>query len=119
MALVVSTNGFRDFESSNQLSSYFGLAPTLRLSGSSIKGRSRISKAGDRDIRNLLFMCSFTAYKHNKACAALYARITNKGKSPKLALIAVANKLLKQVLAVAKSGIPYDQNYKSAYSITS
>ena len=113
MALVVSTNAFRDFEHSNQLSSYFGLCPTMRLSGSSIKGKSRISKAGDKDVRNLLFMCSFTAYKHNKACAELYQRIVNKGKSPKLALIAVANKLLKQVLAIAKSGIPFDQNYRS------
>jgi transposase len=113
MALVVSTNAFRDFENSNQLSSYFGLAPTMRLSGSSIRGRSRISKAGDKDVRNLLFMCSFTACKHNKPCVALYQRIVNKGKSPKLALIAVANKLLKQALAIAKSGIQYDQNYKS------
>lgn len=113
MALVVSTNAFRDFENSNQLSSYFGLAPTMRLSGSSIRGRSRISKAGDKDVRNLLFMCSFTACKHNKACVALYQRIVNKGKSPKLALIAVTNKLLKQALAIAKSGIQYDQNYKS------
>lgn len=119
MALVVSTNAFRDFENSNQLSSYFGLAPTMRLSGSSIKGRSRISKAGDKGVRNLLFMCSFTACKHNKACVALYQRIVNKGKSPKLALIAVANKLLKQALAIAKSGIQYDQNYKSKNPIMS
>ncbi len=113
MALVVSTNAFRDFKNSNQLSSYFGLCPTMRLSGSSIRGKSRISKAGDKDVRNLLFMCSFTAYKHNKACAELYQRIVHKGKSPKLALIAVANKLLKQILAIAKSGIPFDPNYRS------
>jgi hypothetical protein len=36
-----------------------------------------------------------------------------KGKSKKLALIAVANKLLKQSLAIAKSGISYDAEYKS------
>jgi transposase len=113
MALVVATNAFRDFENSNQLSSYFGLCPTMRFSGSSIRGKSRISKAGDKDVRNLLFMCSFTAYKHNKACAELFQRIINKGKSPKLALIAVANKLLKQILAIAKSGIPFDQNHRS------
>lgn len=113
MALIVATNAFRDFENSNQLSSYFGLCPTMRFSGSSIRGKSRISKAGDKDVRNLLFMCSFTAYKHNKACAELFQRIVNKGKSPKLALIAVANKLLKQILAIAKSGIPFDQNYRS------
>jgi len=35
----------------------------------------------------------------------------------KLALIAVSNKLLKQAFAIAKSGIPYDQSYRSALHI--
>jgi hypothetical protein len=37
----------------------------------------------------------------------------NKGKSKKLALIAVCNKLLKQAFAIAKSGLIYDKEYKS------
>jgi hypothetical protein len=49
-------------------------------------------------------MCSFTACEHNKACREIHQRIVAKGKSKKLALIAVANKLLKQSLAIAKSG---------------
>ena len=53
------------------------------------------------------------AYTHNPACNAIYQRIVNKGKSKKLALIAVSNKLVKQAFAIAKSGIPYDPNYKS------
>ncbi|SFU65549.1 hypothetical protein SAMN05216480_111137, partial [Pustulibacterium marinum] len=39
-----------------------------------------------------------------------------KGKSKKLALIAVANKLLKQAFAIAKSARPYDENYISKLS---
>lgn len=68
---------------------------------------------GNRNIRKLLFMCSFTASRHNKACKEIYQRLTNKGKSKKLALIAVSNKLLKQSFAIAKSGLIYDQNYRS------
>jgi len=113
MAMIVATDGFRKFTNSKQLISYFGLAPMIRLSGTSIRGRSRISKSGDKDVRNLLFMCSFTAYKHNKACAALYNRIVNKGKSKKLALIAVSNKLLKQAFAISRSGLTYDENFRS------
>jgi hypothetical protein len=60
-----------------------------------------------------LFLCAFSACKHNKACREIYERITAKGKSKKLALIAVSNKLLKQAFAIAKSGIPYDENYVS------
>jgi len=58
-------------------------------------------------------MCSFNACKYNKAYRALYERIVAKGKRKKLALIAVCNKLLKQVFAIAKSGLIYDDTYRS------
>ena len=114
MMLVVLTDGFNRFESSSQLCSFCGLTPVIRQSGTSVKGRARISKIGNSKLRNLLFMCSFTACKCNPACAALYNRITQKGKSKKLALIAVCNKLLRQSFAIAKSGVEYNKEYRSA-----
>ena len=108
--LVVLTDGFSKFETASQLCSYVGITPTTRESGSSVRGRPRISKVGNKKLRNLLFLCSFNACKHNKACRELYERIVNKGKSKKLALFAV-NTLLKQDFAIAKSGRPYDENY--------
>lgn len=111
--LIVLTRGFEKFENSRQLISYLGLNPVVRESGSSIRGRSRISKSGNKMARSLLFMCSFTASRNNKACNDIYQRMVAKGKSKKLALIAVANKLLKQSLAIAKSGLPFDENYRS------
>ncbi|PZW37668.1 transposase IS116/IS110/IS902 family protein, partial [Mesonia algae] len=90
-----------------------GLTPMIRKSGSSVNGRSRISKIGNQKLRNLLFMCSFNACKYNKACQDIYDRIVAKGKSKKLALIAVCNKLLKQAFAIAKSGLVYDDSYRS------
>jgi len=112
MFLIVVTNGFANFENSKQLSAYLGLAPTIRRSGSSVRGQSRISKTGNGAIRNLLFMCSFTACEKNKACRELFSRLVEKGKSKKLALIAVANKLIKQALAIAKNGGLYNENYQ-------
>ncbi|WOI23597.1 IS110 family RNA-guided transposase [Nonlabens ulvanivorans] len=111
--LIVVTDGFSKFENASQLCSYVGITPTIRESGSSVRGRARISKVGNRKLRNLLFLCSFNACKHNKASRELYERIVNKGKSKKLALIAVANKLLKQCFAIAKSGRPYDETHVS------
>ena len=67
----------------------------------------------NRKLRNLLFLCSFTACQHNKGCKEVYERIVNKGKSKKLALIAVSNKLIKQSFAIAKFGNPYDEKYVS------
>ena len=112
MMLIVLTDGFKRFETAQQLCSYSGLTPTIRQSGSSVRGRSRISKVGNKKLRNLLFMCSFTACEHNKACKQMYDRIVAKGKSKKLALIAICNKLLKQAFAIAKSGLMFDETYK-------
>lgn len=113
LMLIVLTDGFERFTSAGELCSYSGLTPIIRQSGSSVKGRSRISKIGNKKLRNLLFMCSFNACKYNKACREIYERIVAKGKSKKLALIAVCNKLLKQAFAIAKSGLIYDDTYRS------
>ena len=115
--LILLTNGFERFDSASQLCSYAGLTPIIRQSGSSISGRPRISKMGNRRLRNLLFMCSFSAFRHNKACKEIHQRLINKGKCKKVALIAVCNKLLKQAFAVAKSGLIYDENYKSVLKV--
>ncbi len=111
--LIVLTDGFERFTNGSELCSYSGLTPIIRKSGTSVNGRSRISKIGNQKLRNLLFMCSFNACKYNKACREIYERIVAKGKSKKLALIAVCNKLLKQAFAIAKSGLIYDQEYRS------
>ncbi|MBN2638298.1 MAG: IS110 family transposase [Bacteroidales bacterium] len=112
--LIVNTNAFETFDHYRQLSSYFGLSPRERSSGTSLKAKAHITKKGNPAVRNHLFLCSFTACEYNSRCKALYERIVAKGKSKKLALIAVSNKLLKKAFAVAKSGIPYDPEYKSS-----
>ncbi len=111
--MIVLSEGFTKFERAKQFTCYIGLSPVEKQSGTSVNGRASISKQGNGKLRNLLFMCSFNACKSNKACKALYERLVAKGKSKKLALIAVANKLLTQAFAIAKSGLVYDENFKS------
>jgi transposase len=61
-------------------------------------------------IRALLYVCAWSAKRCNLACRELYERLVAKGKSKKLALIAVANKLIKLAFAIAVKNIPYDEN---------
>ena len=61
---IVYTHGFEKFENSRQLISYFGINPIIHESGSSVRGKSRISKSGYNHGKNLLFMCAFTACAH-------------------------------------------------------
>lgn len=97
--LIAITNGFENFSSSKKLSCYIGMCPRIFESGTSVKGKAKISKMGAGRIRALLFMCAMASLKSNKACKQLYNRITEKGKNGRLALIAVANKLIKQAFA--------------------
>lgn len=111
MMLIVISGGFERFEGYRQLSSYIGICPRIFESGSSVKGKARICKMGMSAVRASLYVCSWSAKRCNKACRELYERLIAKGKAKKIALIAVANKLLKQALAIAKTKRVYQENY--------
>lgn len=105
--LMVLTKGFVSFSNHRQLISYVGLAPRIFQSGSSVKGKGHICKIGTGRVRSILYMCALRAKSCNPSCKALFERLRAKGKPVKVALVAVANKLLKQVFALAKSGQAY------------
>ena len=107
--LIVYTQGFKHTHSHRQLISFAGLSPTEYSSGSSIQGKPRIYKRGGKNLRDVLYMCSMNAIKTNTACKALYERLRANGKTGKQALIAVCNKLLKQVFAVVKNNTLINQ----------
>lgn len=109
--LIVFTEGFSKVENYRQLICLAGLSPREFTSGTSIKGKTRICKMGGGQLRNVLYMCSMSAIRKNRACKMLYERLRAKGKNGRLALIAVCNKLLKQAFAIAKSGQRYNEDY--------
>lgn len=114
--LIIYTQGFKDMKNYRQLISYAGLSPREYSSGSSIRAKARICKQGGKTLRNILYMCSLCAIKTNHACKQLYERLVAKGKNKKLALIAVCNKLLKQVFAVVNNQTMFNNSYlKNSY----
>jgi len=111
MLLILVSGGFDRFDDYRKLSSYIGICPRIFESGSSVKGKARICKMGMAKVRASLYVASWSAKRYNKACRDLYERLLAKGKAKKLALIAVANKLLKQAFAIAKAQTKYQENY--------
>ena len=112
-ALITATGGFTYFQTAKQFSRYLGLCPTIIQSGLSVNVKGHINRNGDSYMRSQLFVVSMPAIRFNKACAELYTRLRTNGKSGKLALIAVANKLIRQAFAVIKSGKPYVDGFVS------
>lgn len=109
--LLITTGAFSQFKNAKQVSRYIGLCPTFQRSGTSINIRGSINRNGDSEMRSLLYIATWTAIRYNKPCKDLYERLKAKGKASKVALIAVANKLLRQAFAVCKSGRIYSSDY--------
>lgn len=111
LVLLLITRGFSRFESAKQLVAFVGLAPRVFESGSSVRGKSHLCKLGSSRIRQLLYLCSWSAIKANPACKLLYERLLLKGKPKMVALIAVAHKLLRQAFAIATHNTGFDKDY--------
>lgn len=95
-----------------QIAALVGVAPLANDSGNS-KGRRRV-KGGRFEIRRTLYMATLTATRHNPAIAAFYVRLLAAGKLPKVALIACMRKLLTTLNAMARSGLPWSPEFKTA-----
>lgn len=118
-SLIISTAGFTQFENPKQLSRYIGICPTYQQSGTSINIKGTINRNGDSDLRSLLYIASWSAIRYNQACRETYQRLKAKGKPSKVALIAVANKLVRQAFAICKAESIYIDGYISKQEKTS
>lgn len=97
------------FDDPRQLEAFAGLNPAIRESGKWV-GQSRLSKLGHALLRARLYMPALVAIRHNSAVRALFDRLVDRGKPPKLALGAAMRKLLHIAWGVVRSGLPFDPN---------
>jgi len=87
---------------------YAGLDPREYTSGSSVHKKTRISKAGNKNLRHSLFMPALVAVRHDPYLGAFYQHLLAKGKFKMQALVAVMRKLLHAIHAMFKAHQPYD-----------
>jgi len=99
--------GANDYKS---LSALVGVAPMNKDSG--MKRGKRKIQGGRATIRRVLYMASLTAIRTNLPIKAFYQRLRQKGKSYKVAIVAVMRKLVAQVNSIAKRGTPWQNVYK-------
>lgn len=112
-ALILTTGGFTYFSNAKQVSRYLGICPTYQQSGTSINVKGHINRSGDPYLRSQLYVAAWPTSQYNKECHDLYVRLKDKGKSGKLIMIAVANKLIRQAFAVVKKDVDYVDGFIS------
>jgi transposase len=102
------------FDRAEQLAAYLGLVPVQWESGTSVRGRPHLSKAGPSYLRKLLYMPAVTAQRCNPHIRALGERLLAKGKSKMAVIGASMRKLAHLCFGVVNSGKPYSPNYACA-----
>lgn len=111
--ILAETDGFELFTSRGQVLSYAGYDIVQRQSGSSIHGKTRISKKGNKHIRRVLHFPALTAVKHEASCSQLFERILERTGIKMKAYVAVQRKLLLLIYALVKNGQEYDPNFEA------
>lgn len=105
------TNGFELIRNKKQLSSYAGLDVKEKQSGSSIKGKPRISKKGNKHLRKCLHLPALCAIRNDERFKAVFARIVEKHGIKMKAAVAVQRKLLEMIFTIFKTQKPFDKNH--------
>jgi transposase len=111
--MLAETNGFETLTDGHQVAAYAGLAPAPNQSGHSNR-RGTISKMGNARLRRIAYLAALGASRSQSPFKTFYQGLRQRGKPPKVALIALARKLLRVGLAVVKSGQPYQATYSRA-----
>lgn len=104
VVILAETQGFKMISSRKQLASYAGLDVIERQSGTSICGKTRISKKGNSHIRNALYFPAMVASRFNKPLKEDYLRIIDKNKQhKKIGITALQRKLLLLMFTLWKN----------------
>lgn len=104
---ICFTNEFKSYKEAKQLACYCGVAPFEHSSGSSVRGKTRISNMANKSLKTKLHLCAMVAIQHDVELKAYYQRKIKEGKNKMSVINAVRNKLVHRITAVVKRQTPF------------
>ncbi len=112
--IICCTNNFICKITGKQLASYAGVAPFENTSGTSIKGRTKVHKMANKDLKKLLHMGAVSAITHCPEFKAYYQRKVKEGKHEQSVINAVRSKIALRAVAIINNQAAYVHKYKKA-----
>lgn len=109
--ILAETNDFELVRNKRQLASYAGFDVQEKQSGTSVKGKTRISKKGNKNLRKAMHLPALTAIRHDERFKSIFSRIVAKHGIKMKAAVAVQRKLLELSYTIFKTQIPYNKNH--------
>jgi transposase len=101
----------RRFDSAKSLAAFLGVTPKQRSSGTSLKGRTMMSRTGSTSMRAALYMPSLVASRYNPILKSFSERLRSTGMQRKAVIGAVMHKLTHLIYGVIRTGKPFDAKY--------
>ncbi len=111
VTVLAETNGFDLIRNKRQLTSYAGLDVKEKLSGTSVKGKPKISKRGNRYLRKAMYMPALTAIRNEGRFKVLFTRLVSRHGIKMKAAVAVQRKLLEMIYTLYKTNTAFDKDY--------
>lgn len=108
--VIAMTSDFSRFNNARALACHAGVAPFHYASGSSIRGRNKISHRANKRLKTLLHLAALSAIRTGGDLKNYYERKVKEGKPKMLVLNAVRNKIISRIFAVIKRATPYQIN---------
>ena len=99
------------FKNAKALAAYIGVTPSVKQSGTSVKGRGAMSRMGRSRLRKSFFMPALVALRHNPVMKDLKARLTAAGKAKMTIVGAAMRKLIHLIYGVLKNGVPFRADF--------
>lgn len=112
--IITTTNEFRSINDPKKYACYSGVAPFEHTSGTSIRGKTRVSQMANKNIKTLLHMAALSAIQIPGDIQEFYQRKVAEGKNKMSIINAVRNKLILRVFACVKQERFYQKNYAYA-----
>jgi len=106
---ILADADFEKFQNSRQYAAFVGVTPSHFESGTSVKGRSRISRIGSSNLRKILYMNALVVKKCNENFADFVNRLQKKGKSAKVIIVAIMRKLMNIIYGMLKNNQKFDK----------
>lgn len=113
VTVLAETNGFELIKNKKQLVSYSGLDVKEKQSGTSVKGKPRISKKGNKNLRKAMHLPALSAIKHNEHYKEIFIRLVSKNGIKMKGIVAVQRKLLELIYILHKNKTVYNPNYEN------
>ena len=110
--IIITTNEFKDITDPRKYACYGGIAPFERTSGTSIRGKSRVSKKANLSVKTILSLCARSSIVHDPDIKQYYQRKVAEGKNKQSVLNAVRNKIIHRVFACVNNNRRYEKIYQ-------